>query len=150
MVTLRNFFGVASSSQRIPLQKWFARGPPRQVLPFGPFCPLTFGSSGRAKGAAKGSCGETVVQKGVLESPFLLCPLKVFSSKHLKGLETLREQRRNGLSKTPFWTTVSPQDPFAASFGAPPALPWVSKVLVVPPYPFSFFLVREFCALAVS
>ena len=25
----------------------------------------------RAKGAAKGWCGETVVQKGVLESPFL-------------------------------------------------------------------------------
>ena len=36
-------------------------------------------SSGRAKGAAKGSCGETVVQKVFLESPFLLCPLKVCS-----------------------------------------------------------------------
>ena len=32
-----------------------------------------------AKGAAKGSCGETVVQKGIFESPFLLCPLKVCS-----------------------------------------------------------------------
>ena len=40
--------------------------------------------SGRAKGAAKGSCAETVVQKGVLESPFLLCPLKVF--KDLSGV----------------------------------------------------------------
>ena len=34
--------------------------------------------SERAKGAEKVLCGETVVQKGVLESPFLLCPLKVF------------------------------------------------------------------------
>ena len=33
---------------------------------------------GCAKGAAKASCGEMVVQKGVLESPFLLCPAKVF------------------------------------------------------------------------
>ena len=32
-----------------------------------------------SKGAAKASCGETVVQKGVLESPFLLCPPKVCS-----------------------------------------------------------------------
>ena len=30
------------------------------------------------KGAAKGSCGGTVAQKGVLESLFLLCSLKVF------------------------------------------------------------------------
>ena len=35
--------------------------------------------SGCTKGAAKGSCGETVVQKVFLESPFLLCPLKAFS-----------------------------------------------------------------------
>ena len=34
--------------------------------------------SERAKRAEKASCGETVVQKGVLESPFLLCQLKVF------------------------------------------------------------------------
>ena len=33
---------------------------------------------GCAKGAEKASCGETVVQKGVLESPFLLFPFKVF------------------------------------------------------------------------
>ena len=33
---------------------------------------------GCAKGAEKASCGETVVQKGVLESPFLLYPLEVF------------------------------------------------------------------------
>ena len=33
---------------------------------------------GCAKGAEKASCGEQVVQKGVLESPFLPCPLKVF------------------------------------------------------------------------
>ena len=33
---------------------------------------------GCARGAAKASCGETVIQNGVLESPFLLCPLTVF------------------------------------------------------------------------
>ena len=39
-----------------------------------------FPSSGRAKGAAKGSCGEGWLSKRVfLESPFLLCPRKVFS-----------------------------------------------------------------------
>ena len=31
-----------------------------------------------AKGAEKASCGETVVQKGFLKSPFPLCPLKAF------------------------------------------------------------------------
>ena len=33
---------------------------------------------GLAEGAKKASCGENVVQKGVLESPFLLFPLEVF------------------------------------------------------------------------
>ena len=33
---------------------------------------------GCTKGAEKASCGETVVQKGVLESPSLLFPLKGF------------------------------------------------------------------------
>ena len=36
-------------------------------------------TSERAKGAAKASCGETVVQRVFLESPFLLCPLNVCS-----------------------------------------------------------------------
>ena len=46
--------------------------------------------SGRANGAAKGSCGETVVQKVVLESPFLLCPLKRTLQKHPFGRPFLR------------------------------------------------------------
>ena len=50
-----------------------------------------------------------------LESPFLLCPLKVFRTfqvflkTNLKGAE-----KKRTLSKTPFWTTVSPHDAFAA------------------------------------
>ena len=46
------------------------------VTPCGSFhTPPTFQKSGRAKGAAKGSCGETVVQKGVFgESVSSLLP----------------------------------------------------------------------------
>ena len=34
-------------------------------------------------------------------------------------MKTLRGQRGNGLSKTPFWTTVSPHDAFAAPLARP-------------------------------
>ena len=52
-----------------------------------------------------------------LESPFLLCPLK--EGLLLKHLKTLRGKRRNGRSKTPFCTTVSPQDAFSAPLAHP-------------------------------
>ena len=54
-----------------------------------------------------------VVQKGVLESPLLLCLLKVFRTFQVFEKQTLSGQRRNGLSKTAFWTTVAPYDAFA-------------------------------------
>ena len=51
-----------------------------------------------------------------LESPFLLCPLKVFKRTfqvllrtNLKGAE-----KETDSPKTPFWTTVSPHDAFSA------------------------------------
>ena len=54
--------------------------------------------SERAKGAAKASCGETVVQKGVFgESVSSLPPFKVCSL--FKHMKTLRGQRGNELSK---------------------------------------------------
>ena len=57
--------------------------------------------SGHAKGAAKGSCGETVVQKGVFGESVLLCPLKVYS--HLKGPENLKgAEKKRTLQKHPF------------------------------------------------
>ena len=37
----------------------------------------------------------------------------------LKTHENLKVQRRNGLSKTPFWTTVSPRDAFSAPLAHP-------------------------------
>ena len=54
-----------------------------------------------------------------LESPFLPCPRKVCPYKHLKDPENLKGQSRNALSKTPFWTTVSPHDAFAAPLARP-------------------------------
>ena len=75
------------------------------------------GISERAKGAEKVSCGETLVQKGVLgESAFSLPP-KVFRC--FKG-NPLGGQRRSGLTKTPFWTTVSLHRRLLRSVGAPP------------------------------
>ena len=54
----------------------------------------------------------TVVQKGVLESPFLLFPLKVFRCYQGKPYWGREE---TDSPKTPFWTTVSPHDAFSAS-----------------------------------
>ena len=76
---------------------------------------------GRAKGAAKASCGETVVQKGVFgESVSFFAPLKVFrtiSSVLRANLKWGREETDS--PKTPFWTTVSPHDAFAAPLARP-------------------------------
>ena len=71
---------------------------------------------GCAKGAEKASCGERVVQKGVLESPFLLFPLKVFRA-NLAGA-----QKKRTLQKHPFGrpfprTTPSPLLWRALNFG---------------------------------
>ena len=55
---------------------------------------------GRAKGAAKASCAETVVQKGVFgESVFYSAPLRFSGLRRCFKGQTLRGQRRNGLSK---------------------------------------------------
>ena len=71
--------------------------------------------SERAKGAAKGSCGETVVQKVFLGESVSSLPPYGFLLKHLKGPENLKGDREEtDFPKTPFWTTVSPHDPFAA------------------------------------
>ena len=53
--------------------------PQPQIFAEHPVMPTEFVLSERAnlKGVEKAACGETVVQKGVLESPFLLCPSKV-------------------------------------------------------------------------
>ena len=50
-------------------------------------------------------------QKGVFGESVSCLPSEGLLLKHLK---TLRGQRRHGLSKTPFWTTVSPHDAFSA------------------------------------
>ena len=69
--------------------------------------------SGRAKGAAKGSCGE-IVQKGVLESPFLLCSLKAFRDlscvlrANLKGAEKKRTLQKHPFGQPFLRTTPSP------------------------------------------
>ena len=65
---------------------------------------------GCAEGVEKASCGETV-QKGVLESPFLLFPLKVFRC--FQGKPYWGREETDS-PKTPFWTTVSPHDAFSA------------------------------------
>ena len=70
---------------------------------------------GRAKGAAKASCGETVVQKGVFGESVSSLPPQGFQDlsgvlrANLKGAE-----KKRTLPKTPFWTTVSLHDAFAA------------------------------------
>ena len=73
--------------------------------------------SERAKGAAKASCGETVVQKGVSgESVSSLPPLR-FALKTHENLKGGREETDS--PKTPFWATVSPHDAFAAPLARP-------------------------------
>ena len=56
-----------------------------------------------------------------LESPFFSAPLRCVLKNTWKVLKTLRGQSRNGLSspKTPFWTTFSPHDAFAAPLAHP-------------------------------
>ena len=76
--------------------------------------------SGRAKGAAKGSCGETVVQKGVFGESVSSLPPYGFLLKYLKGPENLtRAEKKRTLQKHPFGQTVSPHDPFAAPLARP-------------------------------
>ena len=77
---------------------------------------------GRAKGAAKGSCGETVVQKGVFGESVSSLLLKVFQDlfRRFKEKNPKGAEKKTGLSKkTPFWTTVSPHDPFSAPLARP-------------------------------
>ena len=71
----------------------------------------------RAKGAAKASCGETVVQKGVFgESVSSLPPLRFA----LKTHKNLKGQRGNGPSKNTLLDDRFSARRFRRSFGAPP------------------------------
>ena len=81
---------------------------------------------GCAKGAEKASCGGTVVQKGVLESPFLLFPLKVFRC--FQGRPYWGREETDS-PKTPFWTTVSPHDAFSAPLAHSDLLERCERVL---------------------
>ena len=54
-----------------------------------------------------------------LESPFLLCPLKVFRTFQVFKEKTLRGQRRNGLSKNTLLDNRFSARPLHRSFGAP-------------------------------
>ena len=54
-----------------------------------------------------------------LESPFLLCSLKVFRTFQVSEEQTLRGREETDSPKTPFWTTVSPHDAFAAPLARP-------------------------------
>ena len=76
--------------------------------------------SERAKGAENASCGETVVQKGVLGESVSSLPLLRFAlttPENLKGSENFSEETDS--PKTPFWTTVSPHDAFYAPLAHP-------------------------------
>ena len=70
--------------------------------------------SGRAKGAAKGSCGETVVQKGVFGESVSSLPPEGLLLKHLKGPENHKgAEKKRTPQKHPFGrpflrTTPSP------------------------------------------
>ena len=67
---------------------------------------------GRAKGAAKASCGENGRPKGCFwRVRFLSAPLR-FSCVSRANLKGGREETDS--PKAPFWTTVSPHDAFAA------------------------------------
>ena len=70
----------------------------------------------RAKGAEKASCGEIVVQKGVLESLFSSLPPQVLLLKRLKTLELMKTFL---LSAVAFWMTVSPHDTVSAPLVRP-------------------------------
>ena len=73
---------------------------------------------GRAKGAEKASCGQTVVQKSVFGESVSLSAPKSLLLEHLKGPENRkRAQRKRTLQKHPFGqvTTVSPHNAFSLS-----------------------------------
>ena len=56
------------------------------------------------------------------KSPFLLCPLKVFSTKHVKGPENLKgAEKKRTLQKHPFGQPFL-RTTLRRSFGAPPKL----------------------------
>ena len=80
------------------------------LLPFNQQEGMLLQRWGWAKGAEKASCGETVVQKGVLESPFLLCPLRVFRcfKANLNGAEQKRTLQTHPFGQPFLRTTPSP------------------------------------------
>ena len=82
----------------------------------------------RHKLRARERSGEGVVRRKqlskrvFLESPFLLCPLKVCSYNTWKVLENLRGQRRNGLSKNTLLDNRFSAWRLRRSFGTPPII----------------------------
>ena len=74
--------------------------------------------SERAKGAEKASCGKTVVQKGVFGESVSSLPSKGFQ---VFEEQTLRGQRRNGLSTNTLLDNRFSARRLLRSFGAPPS-----------------------------
>ena len=90
---------------------------PQKSEPHPKFSKSTAILSERAKGAAKASCGETVVQKGVFgESVSSLPPLRFALKAHenLKGAERKRTLQKHPFGRPFLRTTPSPL------LGAPP------------------------------
>ena len=78
--------------------------------------PIT--SQGAPKERRRRRAEKRLSKRVFLESPFLLCSPKVFL-KHLKGPENFKGAEETDSPKAPFWTTVSPHDPFAAPLARP-------------------------------
>ena len=87
---------------------------PRRTVSESPQRPLI---SECAKGAAKASCAETVVQKGVR---FFSAPLRFVLKNTCEVLKTLRGQSRNGLSNNTLLDNRFCARRLRRSLGAPP------------------------------
>ena len=73
---------------------------------------------GAPKERRRGRAEKRLSKRVFLESPFLLCPLKVISLNTWKVLKTLREQRRNGLSKSTLLNNRFSARPLRRTFSA--------------------------------
>ena len=82
---------------------------------------------GRAKERRRGRAEKRLSKRVFLESPFLLCSLKVFRTFQVFWEQTLRGQRRNGLSKNTLLDNRFSARPLRNSFGAPWFFPTNSR-----------------------
>ena len=74
---------------------------------------------GAPKERRRGRAEKRLSKRVFLESPFLLCSLKVFRAFQVFEEQTLRGQRRNGLSKNTLLDNRFSARPLRRSFGAP-------------------------------